>query len=316
MKSNRSAAHLRSVWHRRPARAAAVARLATEAQHPSGAALDSLDSLGILHLIHQQDARVARAVGAVLPAIAQAVDAAVKNLRRGGRLIYVGAGTSGRLGALDAAECPPTFGVAPGAVLAVIAGGARALLRAAEAAEDDAAQGARDLAAKKAGSRDVVVGLSASGRTPYTVGALRYARSRKAITVAIACNAGSPLEKIARIAIVPLTGAEILAGSTRLKAGLAQKMVLHMISTAVMARLGHVYENYMVGVRPTNRKLRERACGIIAEVTGAPKPEAAAALRRAGNDVRTAIVMLRKQLPAAQAARLLRRHAGNLRQIL
>ncbi len=279
-------------------------------------ALDTLNSIAIVHSIHRQDSTVSQAVAAVLPQIAKVVDAAVKSLRRGGRLIYVGAGTSGRLGVLDAAECPPTFGVSPDKIQAVIAGGERALLHAAEAAEDDAALGARDLAEKNVDSRDVVIGLSASGRTPYTVGALRYARSRRAFTVAIACNSDSPLEKIARIAITPLTGPEILSGSTRMKAGLAQKMILQMISTAVMTQLGNVYQNYMVGVRPTNAKLVARACGIISKITGASERAARATLQLAGNDVRTAIVMLRRKLDPEKAARLLALRSGNLRKII
>ena len=290
--------------------------LSTEQTINGPASLDALDSRGIVERIHAQDSTVAKAVGNELGQIARAVDAAARALRRGGRLIYVGAGTSGRLSVLDAAECPPTFGISPSVIQAVIAGGERALRHAAEAAEDDAAPGARDLAAKKVGPRDVVVGLSASGRTPYTIGALRYARSRRAATVAIACNPGSPLERVARIGIIPLTGPEILSGSTRMKAGLAQKMILQMISTATMTRLGHVYRNYMVGVRPTNEKLVARACRIIAEISGASLQQSRAALQAAGNDVRTAIVMIRKNIARPAAARLLKKHAGDLRKIL
>ena len=286
--------------------------LATEQVNPASAAIDSLDTVAILQAIQEQDATVPAAVRAEIPNIAKAVDAVVKALRRGGRLIYVGAGTSGRLGVLDAAECPPTFGVSPQTVQAVIAGGARALTRAAEAAEDDAAQGRRDLAARRVGPRDAVIGLTASGWTLYTVGALRYARSRRAATVAITSNPGSPITRLVRIAIVPETGPEVIAGSTRMKAALAQKMVLHMISTAAMVRLGHVYRNYMVGVRPTNQKLVERACGIIATVTGTDRATAARALRAAGRDAKLAIVMLRTGLDRRAAAQRLARHGGNL----
>jgi len=240
----------------------------------------------------------------------------VKALRRGGRLFYVGAGTSGRLGVLDAAECPPTFGVSPKTVQAVIAGGTRALTRAAEAAEDDADLGRRDLAARRVGPRDVVIGLTASGHTPYTLGALRYARSQRAATVAITSNSNSPVTRAVRIAIVPATGPEIIAGSTRMKAALAQKMVLHMISTAAMIRLGRVYRNYMVGVRPTNQKLVERACSIIAHVTGCNRDTAARALRQAGNDARVAIVMLQTGLDRRSAERTLARHGDDLRKVL
>jgi N-acetylmuramic acid 6-phosphate etherase len=230
-------------------------------------------------------------------------------------MFYVGAGTSGRLGVLDAAECPPTFGTSPETVQAVIAGGPRALMRAAEAAEDDREQGRSDLAARKVGPRDIVIGLTASGRTSYTLGALEYARSRRAATVAVTSNPGSPITRKARISIVPETGPEVLTGSTRMKAALAQKMVLHMISTAVMVRLGHVYQNYMVGVRPTNRKLVERACAIIMELTRTDRKTAARALKQSGNDVRLAIVMLWRNLGRGAAAKLLRRHGGNLRAI-
>ena len=288
----------------------------TEQSNPASTNIDALDTAAILRTIQEQDATVPAAVRAQLPNIAKAVEAVVKALRRGGRLIYVGSGTSGRLGVLDAAECPPTFGVSPETVQAVIAGGTRALTRAAEAAEDDAAQGRRDLAARRVGPRDVVIGLTASGRTPYTLGALQYARSRRATTVAITANPGSPVTRLARISIVPATGPEVIAGSTRMKAALAQKMVLHMISTAAMIRLGRVYRNYMVGVRPTNRKLVERACSIITNVTGCNRATAARALRQAGRDVRLAIAMVQTGLDRREAERMLARHGGNLRKVL
>ena len=243
------------------------------------------------------------------------MEAVTTALRRGGRLIYVGAGTSGRIGMMDAAECPPTFGTASEAVLAVMAGGSRALTRALEGSEDDAVQGRRDLAARKVGPRDVVVGLTASGRTPYTLAALSYARSRRATTVAVTCNPGSPATRAARIAIVPATGPEVVAGSTRMKAALAQKMVLHMISTAAMVRVGRVYRNYMVEVRPTNKKLIERARSIVGTVTGADRQTAATALERAGKDVKLAIVMLQRGLDRPAANKLLRRHRRDLRAI-
>ena len=288
----------------------------TEQRNPASAAIDALGTSAILEAIQKQDASVPAAVRAEIPNIALAVEAVVKALRRGGRLFYVGAGTSGRLGVLDAAECPPTFGVSRDTVQAVLAGGTPALIRAAEAAEDDAAQGRRDLARRRVGSHDVVIGLTASGRTPYTLGALRYARSKRAATVAVTANPASPVTRAVRIAIVPETGPEVLAGSTRMKAALAQKMVLHMISTAAMIRLGRVYQNYMVGVRPTNQKLVARACSIIASVTGAGRAAAARALRAAGLDARLAIVMLQTGLDRKAAARLLARHGGNLREIL
>jgi len=290
--------------------------LTTEQPNPLSTAIDSFDTAAILQAIQEQDATVPAAVRAEIPNIAKAVDAVVKALRRGGRLIYVGAGTSGRLGVLDASECPPTFGVSRQTVQAVIAGGTRALTRAAEAAEDDDAQGRRDLAARQIGPRDVVIGLTASGRTPYTLGALRYARSRRATTVTVTGNPGSPVTRLARIAIVPQTGPEVIAGSTRMKAALAQKMVLHMISTAAMIRLGNVYRNYMVGVRPTNRKLLERACSILEKVAGVDHATAARALRAAGRDTKLGMVMLHTGLNRRAAAKLLTRHEGDLRAIL
>ncbi|MBI4460603.1 MAG: N-acetylmuramic acid 6-phosphate etherase [Acidobacteria bacterium] len=287
----------------------------TEQANPASTEIDALDVAGILQTIRSQDAAVPAAVAAEIPNITKAVEAVVRALRRGGRLIYVGAGTSGRLGVMDAAECPPTFGVSPDTVQAVIAGGLRALTRAVEAAEDNAEAGRRDLAARKVRPRDVVVGLTASGQTPYTVAALRYARSRRAITVAVTCNPGSPITREARISIVPATGPEVVSGSTRMKAALAQKMVLHMISTCAMIRLGHVYRNYMVGVRPTNRKLVERACSTIQNVAGVDRPAASKALKEAKRDVKLAIAMLRSGLDRKAAQKLLERHGGNLRAI-
>jgi N-acetylmuramic acid 6-phosphate etherase len=292
-----------------------LASSVTERRNPASGSLDSGDTSSILKLICRQDALVPAAVRKQIPNIAKAVDAAVRALRRGGRIFYVGAGTSGRLGVLDAAECPPTFGVAPQTVQAILAGGPRALLQAVEAAEDKRELGRRDLATRKLSARDIVVGLTASGRTPYTLGALAYARARRVVTVAITSNAGSPVTRLARIAIAPSTGPEVLAGSTRMKAALAQKMILTMFSTAVMVRLGHVYKNYMVGVRPTNRKLVVRACRILTELTGVDTKAAARALQQSGNDVRIAFVMLRRGLDRNAAEKLLRRQGGDLRAI-
>ncbi|MBI3895117.1 MAG: N-acetylmuramic acid 6-phosphate etherase [Acidobacteria bacterium] len=289
--------------------------LPTEQPNPASTEIDALGISEILRTIQAQDAAVPAAVASELPNISKAVEAVVRALRRGGRLIYVGAGTSGRLGVMDAAECPPTFGISTKTVQAVIAGGDRALTRAVENAEDDADAGRRDMATRKVGPRDVVVGLAASGRTPYTIAALRYARSRRAATIAITCNPGSPITREARISIVPATGAEVVAGSTRMKAALAQKMVLHMISTAAMIRLGHVYRGYMVGVRPSNNKLIERACAIIEEITGVDHSIAARTLRQANKDVKLAVTMLRTGRDRSAAARLLVRARGNLRAI-
>jgi N-acetylmuramic acid 6-phosphate etherase len=288
----------------------------TEQANPVSTNIDSLDTIGILQTIHSQDALVASAVGSALDQITRCVDAAVRAIGRGGRLIYVGAGTSGRLGVMDAAECPPTFGVSAKTVVAVIAGGKKALYRAVESAEDDAEQGRFDLEELQVGKDDVVVGLSASGGTPYTLEALDCARVHGAATAAVTSNADSPLARKARIAIVARTGPEVIAGSTRMKAALAQKMILQMISTATMIRLGYVYRNYMVGVRPTNQKLDERACGIISEITGAGRLKARVALTEAGQDLKLAIVMLIKSLNRTAAAKLLEKNKGNLRRII
>ncbi len=248
--------------------------------------------------------------------MARAVDRIAKAFERGGRLIYVGAGTSGRLGVLDAAECPPTFGVPPGRVRAVLAGGTRALTRAVEGAEDSRAQGARDLAAHRLTTKDAVVGLSASGSTPYVLGALELARRRGAVTVGVTVNRRSPIARLAGITIAPQVGSEAIAGSTRMKAGTAQKLVLNMLSTAVMVRLGYIYDNWMVHVALTNRKLRQRGVRILAESARKTVAEAERALRQAGHDLPLALVMLKRGLSRAEARRRLRQAGGNLRKAL
>jgi N-acetylmuramic acid 6-phosphate etherase len=288
----------------------------TEQRNPRSRGLDLLPAREILRIINREDARVAGAVARELPQIARAVDAIVHGLRRGGRLIYVGAGTSGRLAALDAAECPPTFGVPPRLVQAVIAGGRRALTRAVEAVEDSAAQGARDLASKKITPNDVVVGLTASGSTPYVLGALAQARRRRAATLGVTCNRRSPLARAAAITIALELGPEVIAGSTRLKAGTAQKLVLNMLSTAAMVRLGHVYDDWMIDVALTNRKLQQRGLQILTDATGASVVAARRALRQAGHNLRVALVMLKTRTDAAEAKTRLRRAKGNLRAAL
>jgi len=259
---------------------------------------------------------VPAAVGREVPQITRAVDAIVRALRRGGRLIYVGAGTSGRLATLDAAECPPTFGVAPRLIQAVVAGGRRALTRALEGTEDSPRLGARDLAAKRITANDVVVGLTASGSTPYVLGALDYARRRHAFTVGVTSNRRSLLARIARITIAPQVGAEAIAGSTRMKAGTAQKLVLNMLSTAAMIRLGRVYDNWMIDVALTNRKLLQRGLRILTQATGATVAEAARALRQAKHDIRVALVILKTGASATEARRRLKKARGNLRKAL
>ena len=270
----------------------------------------------IVGLMNREDGKVAAAVGKKLPAIAHAVEAIVAAVRGGGRLIYVGAGTSGRMGVLDAAECPPTFGTPPDEVVAVIAGGKRAITRAVEGAEDSERNGARDLRARKLTKQDVVVGIAASGTTPYVVGALKYARKCGATTVAVTSNLRVPVGRIAKIVIAPEVGPEVLTGSTRLKAGTSQKMVLNMLSTAAMARLGHVYENLMIDMMLTNEKLAERAVRILAEASGKSVSAAEQALRASGHDLRVGLVMLKRAIGAGEARKALREAGGELRRAL
>ena len=266
-------------------------------------------------MINREDRLVPGAVARELASISRAVEVIAKSIQQGGRLIYVGAGTSGRLAALDAAECPPTFGVPSRLVQAVVAGGRRALTRAAEGKEDSATQGARDLAAKKIGARDVVTGITASGSTTYVMGALRFARKRGAKTVLLTSNRNSPARRWADITIAPQTGPEVIAGSTRMKAGTAQKLILNMLSTAAMIRLGRVYNNWMVDLSMTNEKLRSRGLRILEEATGASATKAKRALTRSGS-LRIALIMLRTGMSPTEARRRLRRTGGNLWQAL
>lgn len=289
---------------------------ATEQRNPRSRGLDLKSSAQIAHIINAEDARVAAAVRHELPRIARAIDVAARALARGGRMIYVGAGTSGRLAVLDASEIPPTFGVPRTLVQGVIAGGRRALTDAVEGAEDDFAQGAQDLRARRVSAKDVVVGLTASGSTPYVLGALEYARRRRAKTIAIACNKGTAAGRAAQIAIEVATGPEVVAGSTRLKAGTAQKMVLNMLSTGVMVRLGHVYDNWMINVAKTNKKLRRRAVRILTEATGAGVAEAEQTMRQSNHDLRVSLVALLRRVSTREAARLLKGARGNLREAL
>jgi N-acetylmuramic acid 6-phosphate etherase len=289
---------------------------ATEQRNPRTRGLDAMSTSGILRAIHREDATVARAVGRAIPAIARAVEAITGALRCGGRVFYVGAGTSGRLAALDAAEIPPTFGTPARMVQAVIAGGRRALTHAVEGAEDNEAQGARDLAARRLTSSDAVIGITASGATPYVLGALAYARRRGAVVIGITSNPRTPVTRLAPISIVTETGPEAVTGSTRMKAGTAQKMVLNMLSTAVMTRLGRVYDNWMIGVALTNRKLKQRGLRILAEASRSSVAEATRALRQSGHDLRAALIMLKCGVDARTARRLLRRPGGDLRTAL
>jgi len=288
----------------------------TEQRNPRSRHIDRKSTLDILRVLNGEDALVARAVRRELPQIARAVDAIVKRFQRGGRLFYIGAGTSGRLAVLDAAECPPTFGTSPEMVQAIIAGGERALRSAVEGAEDSAANGARDLRRAGVERKDVVVGIAASGTTPYVLGALKYARRRGAATIGVTANPKSPLAKQARIAIAPATGPEAITGSTRLKAGTAQKMVLNLLSTTAMVRLGKVYENWMVNVALTNNKLRRRGARILEEAAGVNLSTAEHALRQTGHDLPAALVMLKTGSSAQEARRRLRAAGGNIRQAL
>jgi N-acetylmuramic acid 6-phosphate etherase len=263
----------------------------TEQENPRTAQITSLPTEEILRLMNEEDARVAGAVAQVLPEITRAVDEIVARLDQGGRLFYIGTGTSGRLGVLDASECPPTFGVSPDMVQGIIAGGYEACHRAVEASEDDAAAGADDLDARGFTKQDVLVGVAASGRTPYTVGAVEHARQLGAFTIALTSVPGSGITKAAEISIVPVVGPEVIAGSTRMKAGTAQKLVLNMLSTAAMIRLGYVTGNRMTNVQTRNVKLRARAERILAAEANLDAQSAAATLDAAGGDLRVALVM-------------------------
>ncbi len=265
----------------------------TEQENPNTANLSSLPLATALRLMNDEDTLVANAIGLVLTEVERAIEGIVSRLKSGGRLFYIGTGTSGRLGVLDAAECPPTFGVSPDLVQAVIAGGHEACYRAVEASEDDREAGAHDLKNRGFTKADALVGIAASGRTPYTVGAVSYARELGAFTVAVTCVPHSPITKAAEVNIVPVVGPEVVAGSTRLKAGTAQKMVLNMLSTASMVKLGYVTGNRMTNVQTRNEKLRARAVRIITAETGLEQDAAVKALEAADNDLRVALVMIK-----------------------
>lgn len=288
----------------------------TEEANPKTKDIDRRSTIEIIQLISKEDKTVAEAVADVLDHIAQAVDLIVDRLRSGGRLIYVGTGTSGRLGVLDASEIPPTFGVSPNLVIGIIAGGYDALHRAVEAAEDDPEQAARDLQSHNAASSDVVVGISASGNTPYTLGAVDYAKKIGAASVAVTCNPDSQMAAVVDVSIAPVVGPEVIAGSSRMKAGTAQKMILNMLSTATMIKLGWVYSNLMSNLRATNDKLRRRACAILAEETGLSDEQAASTFKAAAGDLRIALLMAQANLSREDAQRLLDSHGGSVRGAL
>lgn len=288
----------------------------TEQRNQASKDLDHMSSREIVDLMSQEDQKVPLAVARELPAIARAVDGIVARMQAGGRLIYVGAGTSGRLGVLDASECPPTFGVSPALVRGVIAGGKKAITQPVEGAEDSEPDARRDLRKLHVMRNDSVVGLAASGTTPYVLGAVAYAKRHGALTVAVTANRQSPLAKAVHVAITPDVGPEVLTGSTRLKAGTAQKMVLNMLSTATMVRLGHAYENLMIDLTKTNRKLRDRAKRILIEATGKSVSEAEQALRKSDHNLRLALVMLKRGISVDRARRALQAAEGNLRRAL
>lgn len=278
--------------------------------------IDQRSTLEIVKLINEEDKWVAEAVSRVLDQVAQAADLIVQRLSSGGRLFYVGTGTSGRLGVLDASECPPTFGVSPELVRGIIAGGYQALHRAVEAAEDDFDQAARDLEPFNLTSRDVVVGISASGNTPYTLGAVEYANKIGAASIALTCNPDSRLAGAARLSIAPVVGPEVIAGSSRMKAGTAQKMILNMLSTATMIKLGLVYSNLMSNLRATNEKLRRRARAILAEETGIGEEQASRIFAEADEDLRLALLMAHSGLSSGAARQVLESHGNSLRSAL
>jgi N-acetylmuramic acid 6-phosphate etherase len=291
-------------------------KLLTEQPNPASAGIDALPTEQMLRIINAEDRGVAEAVGREIPQIARAVDAIVKTFEADGRLFYLGAGTSGRLGVLDAAECPPTFSVPPEMVQGIMAGGESALSRATEVSEDDPALGARDLASRGFTLRDLLVGITASGRTPYVLGAVAAAKALGAVTVGLSCTPDSELARTVDIAITPVVGPEVIAGSTRMKAGTAQKLVLNMLSTGAFVRMGYVYGNLMVNVQPKNRKLVDRARRIVAGRGGVSYERAGELLAAAGDNVRAAILMARTGCQRQEAERLLAESGGRVTQAL
>ncbi|HUI79710.1 MAG TPA: N-acetylmuramic acid 6-phosphate etherase [Bryobacteraceae bacterium] len=291
-------------------------KLLTEQSNPASASIDALPTEQVLCIINAEDKKVADAVEREMPSIARAVDAIVAAFHNGGRLFYIGAGTSGRLGVLDASECPPTFSVPPDLVQGIIAGGEAALSQATEASEDDPASGARDLLARGFIGRDVLVGIAASGRTPYVLGAVAEARRLGAVTVGLSCTPDSELARAVEIAITPLTGPEVVTGSTRMKAGTAQKLVLNMLTTAAFIRLGYVYGNLMVNVQPRNAKLADRARRIVAQAAGVSDERAREWLAAAGDQVRVAILMARTGIGREDAERRLAAAGGSITKAL
>jgi N-acetylmuramic acid 6-phosphate etherase len=293
-----------------------IHRLGTEQQNTASLDLDTKSALEIAQIMNAEDAKVPQAISAALPQIAKVIDMVADAIGRKGRLVYVGAGTSGRLGALDASECPPTFNTDPKTVQYVMAGGPKALAAAVEANEDSPELGRRDIAKLKPGKKDVVIGIAASGRTPYTIAACEYAKKKGARTACVVCNTGSSLAAAVDVAIEVDVGPEVVAGSTRLKAGTAQKLVLNMITTGAMTRLGYVYGNLMVNVHLKNEKLVERGIGIVQKAAGVSRDEALAALKQARNHVPTALVILKAGVSKREAEAKLKRSNGNVRKAI
>ncbi len=293
-----------------------LTRLVTESRNPASEQIDTLPTLDMLKVINQQDQLVALAVAQTLPQVAQAVEAIATAFAQGGRLIYMGAGTSGRLGILDASECPPTYGSQPEQVIGLIAGGHTAILKAGENAEDNRELGQSDLKALHLSEKDVLVGIAASGRTPYVIAGMEYARSVGATVVSLACNPGCPMEAYADIVITPVVGAEVVTGSARMKAGTAQKLVLNMLTTGAMIKSGKVFGNLMGDVEATNAKLIQRQTNIVVDATGVSAEQAEAALAACGRHCKTAILMILGGFSAEQAAQKLTQHQGFIRAAL
>ncbi len=293
-----------------------ISQLMTERRNPATEHLDSMGALEIVSVMNREDSLVPRRIRRALPHIAKAVDLIAEGFVRGGRLIYVGTGTSGRIGALDASECPPTFGTSSEMVQFLIAGGEEALTHATEASEDSAELGRRDMARKRPGKRDVIVGLAASGFTPYTISALQYAKSKGAATVGIACNRGSQLGKVADVSIEVEVGPEVLTGSSRLKAGTAQKLICNMLTTAAMARVGYVSSNLMVNLILKNKKLEHRGIAILEALAEVDQETAIQTLQKAGMKLPVALVMLKAKVTRAEATRRLGKSKGNVRKAI
>ena len=293
-----------------------LSTLITEQRNPNSMHVDSLSALEIVQLMNEEDKQVPLAIEKCLPQIAQAVECIVAAFQQGGRLVYIGAGTSGRLGVLDASECPPTFGVSPEMVKGIIAGGERALRHPIEGAEDNKVQAVVDLQTIQFSSKDVLVGIAASGRTPYVIGALEYAKSLGSVTVSIASNPNSAMANIVDIAIDTIVGPEVLTGSSRLKSGTAQKLVLNMLTTASMILMGKCYQNLMVDVQASNEKLKARAIRIVMQATDCDKALAEETLKQADQNTKLAIMMILSGLDRAQAEALLEKHQGKLQLAL